>query len=78
PTEVIRATQEEKEQQIQAIESFKKRHKGHAVAMLKKLEETALNNGNIFEQLMETVQYCTLGEITNTLYRVGGQYRRNM
>ncbi|HRO16905.1 MAG TPA: methylmalonyl-CoA mutase family protein, partial [Ferruginibacter sp.] len=78
PTEVIRATQEEKEQQIQAIESFKKRHKGHAAAMLKKLEETALNNGNIFEQLMETVQYCTLGEITNTLYRVGGQYRRNM
>lgn len=78
PTEVIRATQEEKEQQIQAIESFKKRHKDHAASMLKKLEDTALNNGNIFEQLMETVQYCTLGEITNTLYRVGGQYRRNM
>ncbi|HML57227.1 MAG TPA: methylmalonyl-CoA mutase family protein, partial [Ferruginibacter sp.] len=78
PTEVIRATQEEKEQQIQAIESFKQRHQEHAAAMLKKLEDTALNNGNIFEQLMETVQYCTLGEITNTLYRVGGQYRRNM
>jgi methylmalonyl-CoA mutase len=78
PTEVIRATTEEKEQQIAALEAFKKRHADKSGQMLKKLEDVALQNGNIFEQLMETVNYCTLGQITNTLYKVGGQYRRNM
>jgi methylmalonyl-CoA mutase len=78
PTEVIRATTEEKELQIKAIERFKNLHTDKSAAMLHKLEETALQNGNIFDQLMETVKYCTLGQITNTLYKVGGQYRRNM
>jgi methylmalonyl-CoA mutase len=46
--------------------------------MLNRLKEVAVNNGNLFGELMETVKYCTLGEITNALYEVGGQYRRNM
>ena len=46
--------------------------------MLKQLQQVAVNNGNLFAELMETVKYCTLGQITNALYAVGGQYRRNM
>ena len=46
--------------------------------MLKKLKKVAINNGNLFEELMETVKYCSLGQITHALYEVGGQYRRNM
>jgi methylmalonyl-CoA mutase len=46
--------------------------------MLKKLQQTAITNGNLFAELMETVKYCSLGEITHALYEVGGQYRRNM
>ena len=46
--------------------------------MLRRLQKVAVNNGNLFEELMETVKYCTLGEITNALYEVGGQYRRSM
>jgi methylmalonyl-CoA mutase len=46
--------------------------------MLKRLQEVAIKNENIFEELMETVKYCSLGQITNALYAVGGQYRRNM
>jgi methylmalonyl-CoA mutase len=46
--------------------------------MLLKLQQVAINNGNIFEELMETVKYCSLGQITHALYQVGGQYRRNM
>lgn len=46
--------------------------------MLQRLKTVAVNNGNLFDELMETVRYCTLGEITHALYEVGGQYRRNM
>ena len=46
--------------------------------MLARLQQTAVNNGNLFEELMETVKFCSLGQITNALYQVGGQYRRNM
>lgn len=78
PTEVIRSTGEEKEFQIKTLEAFKARHKHQNAAMLKRLKEVAVKNGNLFEELMETVKYCSLGEITNALYGVGGQYRRNM
>ena len=78
PGEVIRSTTEEKEQQIQNLHAFWKRSKGKSEEALKGLKEVAVNNGNLFEELMETVKYCTLGEITNALYEVGGQYRRNM
>jgi methylmalonyl-CoA mutase len=46
--------------------------------MLRRLQAVAVTNGNLFEELMETVKYCSLGEITNALYEVGGQYRRSM
>jgi methylmalonyl-CoA mutase len=78
PTEVIRSTSEEKEQQIRNLLDFKARNVAHAEQALAKLQLVAVNNGNIFEELMETVKYCTLGEITHALYKVGGQYRRNM
>ncbi len=78
PSEVIRSTTEEKEQQINTVEAFKKRNKLKSIDMLNKLKSVAINNGNLFEELMETVKYCSLGQITNALYEVGGQYRRNM
>jgi isobutyryl-CoA mutase len=78
PAEVIRSTTEEKELQITMLNAFKERHKEKSTAMLKQLQEVAIANGNLFEELMETVKYCSLGQITNALYSVGGQYRRNM
>jgi methylmalonyl-CoA mutase len=78
PSEVIRSTSEEKEGQIKTLEAFHKRHAEHSAAMLLRLQQVAINNGNLFEELMETVKYCSLGQITNALYTVGGQYRRNM
>ncbi len=78
PTEVIRSTTDEKELQIKTLEAFKQRHQKISEEMLKRLQNVAVMNGNLFEELMETVKYCTLGEITNALYSVGGQYRRNM
>jgi methylmalonyl-CoA mutase len=78
PTEVIRSTPEEKEQQIKTLGAFRKRNEQKAAEMLRRLKLTAINNGNLFEELMETVRYCSLGQITNALYEVGGQYRRNM
>jgi methylmalonyl-CoA mutase len=78
PSEVIRSTSEEKESQIKTLEAFHQRHSQQSAAMLKRLKQVAINNGNLFEELMETVKYCSLGEITNALYTVGGQYRRNM
>ena len=78
PSEIIRSTTEEKEQQINTVEAFKKRNESVAQAKLKQLQQVAINNGNLFEELMNTVKYCSLGQITNALYEVGGQYRRNM
>ncbi len=78
PSEVIRSTTEEKEQQIQNLKSFHKRNENANEESLKRLKEVAINNGNLFEELMETVKHCSLGQITHALYEVGGQYRRNM
>jgi isobutyryl-CoA mutase len=78
PNEVIRSTKEEKEQQIQNLHAFWDRNKDRSDEMLNKLKSAAINNGNLFEELMETVKYCSLGQITHALYEVGGQYRRNM
>jgi len=78
PTEVIRSTTDEKEQQINNLQAFQKRNAGRSADALIKLQQTAIENGNLFETLMETVKYCSLGQITNALYAVGGQYRRNM
>jgi isobutyryl-CoA mutase len=78
PGEVIRSTTEEKEQQIQNLKAFWKRNEDRSDEELNKLKEVAINNGNLFAQLMETVKCCSLGQITHALYEVGGQYRRNM
>ena len=78
PGEVIRSTTEEKEQQIQNLLAFQKLNADKSEIALKRLKEVAINNGNLFAELMESVKYCSLGQITNALYEVGGQYRRNM
>jgi methylmalonyl-CoA mutase len=78
PNEVIRSTKEEKEQQIVNLQSFWKRNKIKSEAALKKLKHIAINNGNLFAELMETVKYCSLGQITHALYEVDGQYLSNM
>jgi len=78
PAEVIRSTNEEKEFQIANIQHLWKANEAKGAAMLKRLQQVAIHNGNIFEELMETVKYCSLGQITQALFSVGGQYRRNM
>ena len=78
PNEVIRSTAEEKEQQINNLQLFWKRNESKSGEMLDRLKKAAINNENLFAELMETVKYCSLGQITHALYEVGGQYRRNM
>lgn len=76
--QLVRATKEEKETQIQNLEAFKAKNKDKAEEALKRLKQVAVSNGNIFEELMETVKVASLGQITKALYEVGGQYRRNI
>jgi isobutyryl-CoA mutase len=78
PKEVIRSTTEEKEYQIKMLNELKAGNAEKGKEMLHKLQQVAIHNGNIFNELMETVKYCSLGQITNALFEVGGQYRRNM
>ncbi|TAH42230.1 MAG: methylmalonyl-CoA mutase [Bacteroidetes bacterium] len=78
PREVIRAEKEEKEYQIQMLESLHKGNGAVAKEILAKVQAAAIHNKNIFEQLMEAAKYCSLGEITHALFEVGGEYRRNM
>jgi methylmalonyl-CoA mutase len=76
--ELARSTKEEKETQINNLRAFWESHKEESPAALDRLKEVARSNGNIFAELMETVKVASLGQITNALYEVGGQYRRNM
>jgi methylmalonyl-CoA mutase len=78
PREVIRSTTEEKEAQIATRNNLWESHKDKGSEVLKNLQAAAIQNKNMFEQLMEAVKYCSLGQITNALFEVGGQYRRNM
>ncbi|MCV9388636.1 methylmalonyl-CoA mutase family protein [Reichenbachiella ulvae] len=78
PGEVIRATKEEKEYQIEMLQNLHKANSNNSEKALEELQQVAIQNGNIFESLMETVKSCSLGQITEALYKVGGQYRRNM
>ncbi len=78
PIELIRSTEEEKKQQIENLELFWKRNEEEAGKAINRLKEVARNNGNLFEELMETVKVASLGQISHALYEVGGQYRRNM
>ncbi|MGG2108657.1 fused isobutyryl-CoA mutase/GTPase IcmF [Lysinibacillus pakistanensis] len=76
--EIARASTEEKETQIHNLQEFWKQHESESEAAITRLQEVAVNNGNIFAELMETVKVASLGQITKALYEVGGQYRRNM
>lgn len=78
PDQVIRSTTEEKDQQIKNLQNFHLRNNHDAALQLNKLKQVAREQGNLFEALMEAVKYCSLGQITDALYEVGGQYRRNM
>lgn len=78
PEEVIRSTEEEKQGQITNLENFQKANADKAVRILAELQEAAVNQRNLFEVIMEAVKYCSLGQITNALFDVGGKYRRNM
>jgi isobutyryl-CoA mutase len=73
-----RATEEEKQSQVEHVLAFQAEHQEQAANALAKLKEVANQNGNIFAELMETGKVATLGQITKALYEVGGQYRRNM
>jgi len=78
PEEVIRATEEEKEMQIEGIRQLHAVNKENATQALQALEDAAIQNQNIFESLLTASKYCSLGQMTRALYKVGGQYRRNM
>ena len=78
PLEVIRATQEEKEYQIKMLKQLIANHSTKSKKELEKLQQTAIQNQNIFEHMMEAAKTCSLGQITHSLFEVGGQYRRNM
>ncbi|MFC6096660.1 methylmalonyl-CoA mutase family protein [Flavobacterium qiangtangense] len=78
PAEVIRATEEEKQFQITMLDNLHKFYADETEQQLSIIQDVAINNKNIFEQLMEATKICSLGEITLSLFEVGGQYRRNM
>jgi methylmalonyl-CoA mutase len=76
--ELARSTEEEKQSQISRLRDFHQRHAAQAPAMLEKLKQTVIADGNVFAVLMDAVRVCSLGQITGALYEVGGQYRRSM
>jgi len=78
PDEVIRATRDEKEYAIHSRDAFQARNAEAAEAALHALDQAAIHNGNLFAALMDAGKVCTLGQISAKLYKVGGQYRRNM
>lgn len=78
PNEVIRATEEEKMDQIGTAENLNKAYAAKSEEKLREVQLIAIQNGNVFEALMEATKYCSLGQVTESLFEVGGQYRRNM
>ena len=76
--ELARATKQEKETCIERLRDFQKRHETESGEALEALKHAALEGKNIFNELMQTVRHCSLGQISHALYEVGGQYRRNM
>ena len=75
---IIRSTKKERSRQVACLQMFKKRNHAQRDAYLTQLRDASLQNGNLFEILMEAVKYCSLGEITDALYLVGGKYSRNL
>jgi len=78
PKEVIRSTDEEKQNQIHTLSQLHHRHQDKSREILRTLQEDVIHNKNVFASLMEAAKYCSLGQITHALYEVGGQYRRGM
>ncbi len=78
PSEVIRSTDDEKRYAVESCQAFQDRNRTESETALATLQATALANGNIFESLLEATKVCSLGQLSNALYAVGGQYRRNM
>lgn len=78
PGEVIRSTEEEKQLQIKNMENYQKANAANTENALKQLQYGAINQANLFALMMDAVKYCSLGQITNALFEVGGMYRRNM
>jgi len=76
--DLIRSTEEEKQDQVQAVRAYQARNQVVAGEALKRLQAAAARGGNVFAELMESVKFCSLGQISHALYEVGGQYRRNM
>ncbi|MCA9546475.1 MAG: methylmalonyl-CoA mutase, partial [Myxococcales bacterium] len=77
-TELIRATEDEKQAQLDGLAAFHRRNTDRAPAALARLRQVAQEGGNVFAELMETVKVASLGQISDALFGVGGQYRRNM
>ncbi|MBU1236913.1 MAG: cobalamin-dependent protein [Gammaproteobacteria bacterium] len=76
--ELARSTEEEKQSQLKRLRDFQSRNAGQAPGWLAKLKQTVIENGNVFAVLVDAVRHCSLGQISNALYEVGGQYRRSM
>jgi methylmalonyl-CoA mutase len=76
--ELARSSEEEKQSQLQRLADFHARHAAEAPAALARLKQTVIDNGNVFAELVNTVRVCSLGQVTNALFEVGGQYRRSM
>jgi methylmalonyl-CoA mutase len=78
PLELARATEDEKQSQLRRLAEFQERHRDEAPAALARLQEAATSGGNVFEELMAAVRVCSLGQISEAFFEVGGQYRRNV
>jgi isobutyryl-CoA mutase len=76
--ELARSTEDEKQSQLKRLADFQARHAKATPAMLKRLQQAVIDNRNVFEVLMDAVRVCSIGQITNALFEVGGQYRRSM
>jgi methylmalonyl-CoA mutase len=76
--ELARSTDDEKQSQLKRLADFHATHATESPAALQRLQQAVIENKNVFEVLMDAVRVCSLGQITNSLFEVGGQYRRNM
>ncbi|MBT8399534.1 MAG: methylmalonyl-CoA mutase, partial [Rhodothermia bacterium] len=78
PVDLMRSSDAEKQHQLESLRVFQDRHSARSQQALRRLQEVAMEQGNVFEELLETVKCCSLGQITHALFEVGGEYRRNM
>jgi methylmalonyl-CoA mutase len=76
--ELARSTDDEKQGQLTRLRDFQERHAADSAPMLKRLQQSVMDNANVFEVLIDAVRVCSLGQITRALFEVGGQYRRSM